>query len=134
MRKICDREFLADEKYEEYDPKDLKYIYGHELRSVLKQRKAVEATKSNEESKSFSQSTEGSKDANYSKKWKSKFTEDQLKIPYPATEEWAARVRQDMADEYQWKMEQGMILGKAKRKEEDKENKNLREKGKETII
>ena len=25
-------------------------------------------------------------------------------------------------------------LGKAKRKEEDKENKNLREKGKETII
>ena len=163
LRKICTRDFSIDEKYEDYDPKDLKYIYGCELSLIKEKRKAqekdeeinkaVEATKSNEESKnvsqskeskessrterneeSFSQSTEGSQDANNSKKWKSKFTEDQLKIPHPATEEWAARVRQDMADEYQWKMEQGMILGKVKRKEEDKENKNLREKGKETII
>ena len=48
-------------------------------------------------------------------------------MPHPATEEWAAIVRQDMADEYQWKMEQGKILGKEKWKTEEKENKNLQD-------
>ena len=93
-----------------------------------------DAIKSNKESKNYSQteeslsqSTEGSQDANYSEKWKLKLTEDPLRMPHPATEEWAAIVRQDMADEYQWKLEQGKILGKEKWKTEEKENKNLQD-------
>ena len=38
LRKICEREFTVNEKYDDYDPKSLKYIYGYEL-SLVKQKK-----------------------------------------------------------------------------------------------
>ena len=38
LRKICARDFGVDEKYEDYDPKDLKYWYGHEL-SLIKEKR-----------------------------------------------------------------------------------------------
>ena len=38
LRKICNREFTVDEKYEEYEPKVLKSIYAFEL-SLIKQNK-----------------------------------------------------------------------------------------------
>ena len=38
MRKICDRDFIVDEKNEEYEPKVLKSIYAFEL-SLIKQKK-----------------------------------------------------------------------------------------------
>ena len=48
LRKICKREFAADEIYEDYDPKDLKYISGHELRSVLEVKRKAEEKEENE--------------------------------------------------------------------------------------
>ena len=51
LRKICARDFSIDEKYEDYDPKDLKYIYGHELSLIKEKRKAQEKEEENKDSR-----------------------------------------------------------------------------------
>ena len=78
-------------------------------------------TESNEESFSQGQVNETIEDtsskqkkdyqteeANQSEIWVSRFTEEELKIPHPATQEWCDIIQQDYEDWMKWKMERGM--------------------------
>jgi len=77
-----------------------------------------------EETSSKQKTAYQTEEANQSEIWVSRFTEEQLKIPHPATQEWCDIIQQDHEDWMKWKMEQRMHQFKEKRKAQEKEEEN----------